>query len=118
MHFAEQRALFITDNLAAKIDQNLRNVDLYGTHVIASAAKRRRIGQSSRVLERLQLRRNDSADGTLVDRAVVMSACLMVNRTDIQTSAAADAVHCLTSLAVGQHLSTSVVEQNNMKLRR
>ena len=75
-----------------QMDQDLRDVDLDRAHLVARAAQRRGVRQRARVLHRLQLRRQDRADRTAVDRAVGVPAGLPVDRARVQARRAADAV--------------------------
>ena len=84
------------------MDQDLRDVDLDRAHFVAGAAQRRRVRQRLRVFQTLQLRREDRADRTAVDRPVGVAAGLAVDRAAFRH--AAQRMQCSVSRAsrVGQ----------------
>ena len=89
----------LLDDAGAEVDQDLGNVDLDRAHLVAGAAQRRGVGQRLRVLQILQLRRQDRADRTAVDRPVRVAAGLPVDRAGVQARGAADAVQRLARAA-------------------
>src|SRR5207249_11936140 len=66
-------------------------------------------------LQRLELRRENRANWTAVDRTVRVTACLAVHRTRIEAGAAANAVERLARFLAGQHFRASVVQQPDVE---
>src|SRR5215210_2875003 len=86
--------LLVPDYPAAEVDQDLGDVDLDRTHLVASAAERRGVGQRVRagVADPDELGRQNGADRTRVDRVVGVAAGPLVDGADVQASRATDAV--------------------------
>src|SRR5438128_7200291 len=85
MQLTEKRALIFTHDLAAKHDQDFRNIDLHRANVVTRPTKGGRVGQGSGVLKALQLRSDDGADRALVNGTVRMTSGLVIYGTRIQT---------------------------------
>src|SRR6266487_2588734 len=98
------------------MQQQLRNIDLNGANFTASAAQARRERQLRRLSESDQLGRNHRANWTGIDRAVSVSADLLINRTRVQARAATNVGERLTRHRVREHPRTSIVEQNDVQL--
>src|SRR5215469_13201681 len=65
-----------------------------------------------------QMRCQHAADRTLVGRVVRVPADIAVDRTDVQASAATNAMQHLALLSVGQKTAPSVIYQDNVKFFR
>jgi len=100
------------------MQEHCRDVDLHRTDLVAGAAEGRREGQRRGVLDADQLRYEDRADRSGVDRSVRVAAGAGVDRANVQASAAADAVERLPPDLVAKHARTAVIEQNDMELLR
>src|SRR6266550_274901 len=98
------------------MQQQLGNVDLDRTHFTASTAQTRRVWQLRRLAQSNQLRRDDCADWSRINRAVSVPADLLIDRTRVQARATTNARERLPRRRVGQHTRASVVEQNYMQL--
>src|SRR5438477_809043 len=104
--------------LRAQMQQQLRNVDLDRTHFTTGTAQARRVRQLRRFAQSNQLRRDDGADWSRVNRAVGMPANLLIDRTRVQAGAAANARERLPRSRMGQHSRAAIVEQDDMQLIR
>src|SRR6201996_1702311 len=87
---------------SSEMDENLGNIDLDRADFVAGSAQRRRIGKRLRVLHVKELRREYCTDGTRVNGAIGVASCLPIDRTGVETSAAADAVQRLSRFRVGE----------------
>src|ERR687894_732235 len=110
--------LLVADDLAAQVDEDLGDVDLDGTHLVARPAQRGRVGQRVRagLADTHELGRQDGADGAWVDGVVRVAAGPLVDGADVQTRRAPDAVEGLAPDLVRQHVRPAVVEQDEVEL--
>src|ERR1700681_2263133 len=90
-------------------------IDLHRAGLGASATRRLRVGEMFPIHQTAQVGRNDRADRTLVSGRIGVAADIPVNRANIQTSAATDAVERIPLLGISQQLSSSIVQKDNMK---
>ena len=103
------------DRLRAQVQQHLGNVDAHGARVEARAAQRGREGQRRALLDPLEHRRQDRADGPGVDRAIGMASGAAVDGADIEAGAAADAGEGLPSDRIREDARAAVVEQHEVE---
>src|SRR5215469_18263815 len=68
------------------------------------------------MMHRLELRRNDGANGALICRSVRVSARLPINGTHVQACSTTNAVQSLFPDWICKHMGASVVEHNDVKL--
>src|ERR1700730_5473815 len=90
-------------------------IDLHRAGLGASATKRRRVGEVFPIHQTAQVRRNNRADRPLVSGRIGVAADIPVNRANVQTSSATDAVERIPLLGISQQLSSSIVQKDNMK---
>ena len=102
----------------AQVDEHGRDVDLDRADLVAGAAQRGRPRQRRRLVEPLELRREDRADRARVDRLVGVAAGARVDRADVQAGRAADAVQRLAADLVREHVGPARVEQDEVELAR
>src|SRR5439155_13410804 len=106
--FEKRRSL--SDGVAAVVQQMMMQIDLHRAGLAAGAAEGRGVGEMFPIPQTAQVRRDDRADGTGVSRAVTVAAHVAVDGTDVQTSAAADAMKGVALLGVRQQAGASIVE--------
>ena len=111
-----QRGVTRIDGFGAEMDQDFGDVDFYRADFVTRAAKRRGIGQGLGVLHGLQLRGQDCADGSGVDRAVGVAAGLLVNGAGVKACAAANAIKGFAGGWISENISAAIVEQDDVKL--
>src|ERR1700730_8222469 len=70
------------------------------------------------LLDPTQVRRKHAADWSLIGRTVRVSSNIAVDGTNIQAGATADTVQHLALVRVGQQLTASVVDQDNVEFFR
>ena len=113
--------LGLADDLAAQVDEHLRDVDPDRTHVEARTAQRRRERQRRRLLVDRVLRDppelggEDRPDRTGIDRTVRSAAGALVDRADVEARRAADAAKRLPAGRVREGVRSSVVEEDEME---
>ena len=109
-------ALFL--GLGAEVQQQIRDVDLYGANLAASPAERRSERQFLRFAEAGKLRRHQRADRPAIDPSVSVAADLAIDRTSVQASAAPDTVQHLAHLGVRQGRDAAIVNQHHVHFVR
>src|SRR5215831_222961 len=102
----------------AQVQKQFRNVDLDGTNFTTRAAQARRVRQLRGLCEPNQLGCDYRADRPGINRAISMTADLLVDRTGIQACATANTGERLTRRGRSQHSRATVIEQNDMQLFR
>src|SRR5580693_7096342 len=65
-----------------------------------------------------QMRRDDGADRALIGGAVRVAADILVNRADVETCAAADAMESVALLGIGKQAGATVIEEDHVKFLR
>src|SRR5580658_1496349 len=105
------------------MNEDLGNIDLDRTDLVAGPAQRRGIGQRVAIVKAaisrlMQLRRENRADWSGVDRSIGVSASLTVNRTGIETRSATNALQRLLRLSIVQDRTAPVIKQDDVKLLR
>src|SRR5215210_2044740 len=110
--------LSVPDHAAAEMDQDLRDVDLDGAHLVARPAERGSVGQGGRT--RLaypgELWREDGSYRAGVDRVVGVASGALVDWADVQARRAADAVQSLAPYLVVEHVRAAVIEEDEVEL--
>src|SRR5262249_23406524 len=102
-------ARFTLLDLAAQVEEDLRDIDLDRAALASGDAQAGGEGQRRRVRYSHELRGNNGPDRSGVDPGKAVSADLAINRAGIQARAAADAEERLTLAAVGQQLGAPVI---------
>src|SRR5215208_3553930 len=112
--------LLVTDDPASEVDEDLWDVDLDRTHLIASPAKRRGVRQRVRswVANADELGRQDRAYRARIDGVVGVSSGSLIDGTDVEARRAADAVQSLAPCLVSQHVGTPVVHEDQVEFSR
>ncbi|MPM54698.1 hypothetical protein SDC9_101477 [bioreactor metagenome] len=107
-------------HLVPLMHEQIGDRNAYRADLVAGPAQAGRIGQRA-VDHRIgaaQLRVQDRADRTRVDRAVGMPTDTFVDRADVQAGRAADTTQCGSSDRVRQHIGTAIVDQHHMHILR
>src|SRR5215210_2337097 len=112
--------LLFADHFATQVDEDLRDVDLDRTNLVAGTAERGGVGQrvGARVADPDELGRQDRAYGARVDGVVGVAAGPFVDGADVEARRTTDAVQGLPSYLVGQHVGTPVVQEDQVELLR
>ena len=105
-----QRGEMFVNGVTPVVEQVMVQIDFDRANFGASAAERRSRGQMFPLLESTQVGRDNGADGSLVSRAVTVTADVFENGADIQTRAAANAMEGVTLLGIGEEFRAAVVQ--------
>src|SRR5436853_5666686 len=98
------------------MQQHVRNVDLDRAHLATRAAQRRSERKIFRSFASNQLRGQKGSDRSGIDPSIGMAADLLINRTGVQTGAAANAIERLAQVFVCKNVHAAVIEYDYMKL--
>src|SRR5947209_970415 len=105
-------------DLRSQVQQQFRDVNLPGAELTTRAAETRSIRQLRRAFYSRQLRRDECADWSRIDRAVSVAAYLLIDRAGVQARATAYARERLARHGMREHTRAPVVHQNYMHLLR
>src|SRR5690606_31827815 len=103
--------------LRAQRQQHAWDVDAHGADLATRTAQAARVRQVTPLLLAPQCGCQHRADRAGIDAAVGVSANLLIDRTDVQARAAADAVENLR-LAAAEHLRSAVVDEHYVQFVR
>ena len=105
-------------HLAPLMQQQTRDVDLDRASIATSSAQGGSEGQLLGLLLSHQRGSDDGPDGAGVYPTIGMPTNLLVDRTDVEASPAAQAVQGLPQHLIGQQARPAVVHQHQMELLR
>ena len=101
------------------MDQDVRNLDLDWADLAACATQGRGEGKGVNRILLIQalgeLRGEDRANGTGVDRTIGVARSVLVDRADVHAGPTTDARKSLATNRVGQGLSAAVIHQNHVE---